>query len=326
MKKIIILSTILLSINLQAQQIINGKQVYILSTDTVEAKRINDYQVDTVLQIVNNDSLGLCYLLKKIISVSYKPLMKTGEENIITYEGRLLTYKFYYKLSDSIRYEFLGYQALKKYKQKELVKKHKWSREQLAHFAEKDSIEKAKFEQEKKEHKGSVFKDSRDGKVYKIITIGAQTWFAQNLNYEIENSWENEKDTTWFSLYYGRYYTWDAAQEACPDGWHLPEDNEWQTLETELAKIGNSTNNVSLLKSKNGWLKGSDHRIGFNAVAAGAYIDSLQFGSFIFASFWTATEMNKLNALTRSIHSMKPSLLRKESKKKSAYSVRCVKD
>jgi len=29
---------------------------------------------------------------------------------------------------------------------------------------------------------------------------------------------------------YGRLYTWEAAQRACPEGWHLPSDEEWYHL------------------------------------------------------------------------------------------------
>jgi uncharacterized protein (TIGR02145 family) len=71
--------------------------------------------------------------------------------------------------------------------------------------------------------------DSRDGKEYKILYIGNQVWMGQNLNYETENSWvyaDKKKN----SSQHGRLYTYDDAMNACPVGWHLPTDKEWQEL------------------------------------------------------------------------------------------------
>ena len=51
----------------------------------------------------------------------------------------------------------------------------------------------------------------------------------ENLNYEIYGSYcYNDKD--WNCLRYGRLYTWEAAQKACPPGWRLPSDEEWWNM------------------------------------------------------------------------------------------------
>ena len=78
-----------------------------------------------------------------------------------------------------------------------------------------------------------VFKDSRDGQTYKTVTIGDQVWLAQNLNYATENgSWTVPGDPT--GMQFGRYYTWEAAKEAVPAGWHLPSKKEFEKLAASL--------------------------------------------------------------------------------------------
>jgi hypothetical protein len=68
---------------------------------------------------------------------------------------------------------------------------------------------------------------------YAVVTIGDQTWMAENLNYETSDSWGFFNNGSNCDVY-GRLYTWDAAMSACPSGWHLPSDNEWKTLEMFL--------------------------------------------------------------------------------------------
>ena len=96
-----------------------------------------------------------------------------------------------------------------------------------------------------------------DGNVYgKTVTIGTQTWMAENLKTTkysngdtigtttLDISGESAPKYQWayngdekMVDIYGRLYTWYAVTDSrnvCPEGWHVPTDDDWTTLITFL--------------------------------------------------------------------------------------------
>src|SRR5689334_4991141 len=67
--------------------------------------------------------------------------------------------------------------------------------------------------------------DPRDGKTYRLVTIGKRRWTAENMGYVVARGsycyGELERNCT----KYGRLYEWDAAMQACPSGWHVPTED-----------------------------------------------------------------------------------------------------
>lgn len=170
----------------------------------------------------------------------------------------------------------------------------------------------------------STFTDKRNGYEYPITKIGDQWWLGENLNYNSNQSWcyENRKNNCEII---GRLYTWEAAVNACPDGWHLPSDEDWKELEINLGMIYNV--------DKNGWRGNSPGQgkqlrvnkdIGFNARLAGyrylgAY-DNYRKRTY----FWTSTgDGNKDKAYVRELGTISK-IKRTSYNKDFAFSVRCV--
>ncbi len=88
------------------------------------------------------------------------------------------------------------------------------------------------------------FCDPRDYQIYKFVTIGVQTWMAQNMNYNADGSVVGNVNLA----VYGRLYAKDNMEKVCPSGWHLPVREEWDLL---FATVGD--NYKMELTADSGW-------------------------------------------------------------------------
>ena len=138
-----------------------------------------------------------------------------------------------------------------------------------------------------------VLEDKRDGSSYYVVTIGSLTWMAENLNYKMGGS-SCMDDVDSNCVKYGRFYTWQAAMDACPSGWHLPSMEDFDSL---FYAVGDRTIAGKILKSKEGWLDnegvsgGGTDSYGFSALPA-CGSDSHD-GAKSCAKFWSSTEVTE---------------------------------
>lgn len=177
--------------------------------------------------------------------------------------------------------------------------------------------------------KKGTMKDSRDGQTYKTVKIGDQEWMAENMNYDIKHSYCYDDDPENCQKY-GRLYTWEAALNACPSGWHLPTSEESGTL---ISNVGGIETAGKMLKSTIGWKENKGKsgngidKYGFNAIPVGARDDD---GSFYFAGkralFWEATENDESYAHHLVLKYSSEDAGLGGYDKDDAHSVRCLRD
>lgn len=176
--------------------------------------------------------------------------------------------------------------------------------------------------------------DTRDGQKYIIVEIGDQTWFANNLNYETGDSWWYNNSESNGEIY-GRLYTWDTAQIACPEGWRLPSDDDWKILEIQLGMSEIAANEESWrgtiegdkMKSLSGWNNDGNgtNSSGFNGLPGGFY--GLGYNSIgDIAGWWTSTEKSNTTAWERGLDYNSSQVFRFDPPKTFRLSVRCIKN
>jgi uncharacterized protein (TIGR02145 family) len=174
----------------------------------------------------------------------------------------------------------------------------------------------------------------------------------------------------------GRFYNWstlmngdspsgpnNTARGLCPQGWHIPSDNEWNTVEIALGMDAADANVFSipiigtfppdtvfmrspqargnhgrLLKSIGGWNSTPGiNSLGFNASASGYYeedrfwLSVMHLGCKSSTSFWTSTKNSPTTALLRELSETSDGVFRsdyslEETSRSKALSCRCIQD
>ena len=153
------------------------------------------------------------------------------------------------------------------------------------------------------------FVDKRDQNVYHTIRIGEQFWFAENLRYQSSGSRVYE-NMDYHAGSYGRLYHWQDAQMSCPEGWRIPENDDWEELISFVG--GKEAAGVMLIHG------------GFRAKLGGIalrdrfeYLDQRAY-------FWSANNYDDLRAYCYAIYSNEKKFQREIMRKELLYSIRCI--
>jgi len=94
----------------------------------------------------------------------------------------------------------------------------------------KSQLDLVKFQKVDIKYDLMQFVDYRDDNSYKIIKIGNQIWFAENLRFKANEGcfpYDEDKDNI---KKFGYLYSWDTAKKIIPEGWHIPSKEEWNEL------------------------------------------------------------------------------------------------
>ncbi len=203
------------------------------------------------------------------------------------------------------------------------------------------------------------------GDTYKLVEIGEQCWFAEGLRYDNGCSsvtWDNTADVGWCGCYnsdcatylepYGMLYQWSAAMDGsttegaqgiCPDGFHIPADNEIKILEMELGMTQQETDETGYRGTNQGaqlagtislWDNGvltsspvfgaTEFNVlpsGSRGITTGYYYHLNTRGHFL-----SSTETDSSNKWHRSIRASETGIGRFDYSKTTPINVRCLRD
>ena len=188
-----------------------------------------------------------------------------------------------------------------------------------------------------------------EGRTYKTVKIGNQTWMAENLNVitfrngdTIPAAYDEEE---WilggvFELparmdiafdeengqFFGKLYNYLAISDQrgiAPDGWRVPTDEDWKILAEALGGPAAAT---SKLKSAEGWMENGTNESGFEGYPLGmidehGYYDGLGFSGY----WWSSTRESEDLVINRNLAENKFPFEKALSSPYNGLSLRLVK-
>lgn len=175
-----------------------------------------------------------------------------------------------------------------------------------------------------------VFMDQRDGKVYQVVKIGEQVWMAENLSFESKSARVIYPNNSPLVDVFGRLYSWEVAQEVCPEGMHLPSEGEFEQLADYLG--GAKVAGAKMKKISAYWSSTIDplsNSSGFSGIPGG-YLEDPADSSYPFMGdmgfFWSATEKSRSEANFKYLKIDSDQFKTGNGPKESGMSVRCLMD
>jgi uncharacterized protein (TIGR02145 family) len=193
----------------------------------------------------------------------------------------------------------------------------------------------------------------QDGNVYETVTIGTQTWMAENLrttkyndgssitNVTSASEWEglttgaycnyNNTSSNDTIATFGRLYNWYAVNtgKLAPAGWHVPTDAEWTTCTTYLGGTSGAGGKLKETGTTH-WISpntGATNETGFTALPGGSRnYDGTFVNIGIYGTWWSATEYNTYYAWFRYVGYGSSIVGRNSIRQEVGFSVRCVRD
>ena len=149
-----------------------------------------------------------------------------------------------------------------------------------------------------------------------------------------KNNWCYNDDPEYCKKF-GRLYNWEAAQKACPEGWHLPTADEWlELIEDHTCEITQERDFPkqyhcagTSLKTVDGWEDGltNTNEYGFSVMAAGFKVPKGFGGEGVMGEFWTSTDETETYAAFVEFGRVQDYAEIALIDKSNGLSVRCVK-